>query len=203
LYVKQEYTHLPGAMNKILQRASTWKYILPLFILFFGITCFVFPSYHSRLKEIAGEEVKSLDSRFSYTMDEVRTDFEKLGVAGRSLYQSIVGGIDMVYPIVYGLFFILILANLLKKTTNPGSKFMLLAMLPTLGVLCDYLENINTLSLLRDYPHLSEQSVAWGEQMTRMKLAFLLLTLGFVLFLAVSLLVKRLKKRTGNPVAPN
>jgi hypothetical protein len=190
-------------MHKILLRASTWKYIFPLFVLFFGITFFVFPSYQYRLNEIAGQEVKSLDTRFSYTLKEVRMDFEKLGVAGRSLYSSIVGGVDMLYPLVYGLFFILILANLLKRTIGPGSKLMLLALLPILGVVCDYLENINTLSLLRNYPQLSEQEVAWGEQMTRMKHAFLFLSLGFALFLAVALLVKILKKRTGNPVSPN
>ena len=186
-------------MHTSLLRITTWRYILPLLVLFCGITCFVFPSYQTRLNETAGEEVTSLDTRFSYSLEDVHKAFEKLGVAGRSLYRSVVGGIDMVYPLVYGLLFILVLANLLKKTIDPGSRFMLLALLPLLGVGCDYLENINTLSLLRDYPLLSAQKVAWGEQMTRMKHAFLFLTLGSALLLAVALLVKRLKKGIGHP----
>lgn len=187
-------------MIKILQRTSNWKYILPLFILFCGVSFFIFPKYQSQLAEMAGEEVKPLDIRFSYTVDEVINDFEKLGVEGRDLYKFIVGRIDMVYPIIYGLFFILVLAYLLKKVTNPDSKFILIALLPLLGMLFDYLENFNTLSLLNNYPNLSEQGVAWGEQMTRIKHGLLFFSIGCALVLAIVLLIKKFMNRKNNTV---
>ena len=182
-------------MIKILQSTSTWKYILPLFILFCGVTFYIFPKYQSQLREIAGEEVKPLDTRFSYTLEEVVSDFEKLGVEGRHVYQFIVGRIDMIFPVIYGLFFILTLAYLLKKITPPHSKWMLIALLPVLGMLFDYLENFNTLSLLKNYPDLSAQGVAWGEQMTRLKHGFLFLSIGLILFLAIGVVIKKLMHR--------
>jgi len=50
-------------MIKILQSTSTWRYMLPLFILFCGVTFYIFPKHQSQLYEIAGEEVKPLDDK--------------------------------------------------------------------------------------------------------------------------------------------
>jgi hypothetical protein len=62
-------------------------------------------------------------------------------------------------------------------------------------MLFDYLENFNTLKLLNQYPQLSAQSVAWGEQMTRAKHGFLFLSVGLVIFFTIALLIKTLMKR--------
>lgn len=182
-------------MIRFLQRTSTWKYIVPLFLLFCGFTFYLFPHYQSRLNEIAGDKVKILDTRFSYTRDDVINEFKKLKPEGRKLYTFIVGRIDMAYPLIYGLFFILILAYLFKKTTKIDSKVILIALLPALGMLFDYLENMNTLHLLKRYPAISVQNVARGEQMTRMKHGILFISMGLTFFLAVALMFKKIKHR--------
>lgn len=177
-------------MKYTLSQLSNWKYIVAVFALFAVFSFYLFPKYQARLSEAAGEQVTLLDTRFSYATDEVRLLFDKLGTEGRDIYKGVVG-IDMVYPLVYGILFILILAWLLKSITRPGSQWLMLAMLPVLGVLFDYLENINTLKLLNRYPDISADAVAWGEKMTLMKHSFGVLSVALAVLLAVVYIVKR------------
>lgn len=181
-------------MVRILQRTSNWKYLLPLFLLFCGFG-FLFSHYQAQLTALAGEKIEPLDVRSSYTLAEVSRDFGKLGEEGRELYRFIVGRVDMVYPLVYGPFLILVLAYLLRKLTEPGSRLILIALLPALGMLFDYLENSNTLRLLAHYPNLSEPAVTWGAQMTRLKHGVLLFSMGLAIVLAVVLVVKKFRSK--------
>ncbi|MCJ8167162.1 hypothetical protein MKJ04_20140 [Pontibacter sp. E15-1] len=187
-------------MISVLNRISTWRYILPLFASFCFVTFRIFPTYSSRLQDIAGQEIQLLDIRFSYATSEVLYDFEKLGTEGRDLYKVIAGRIDMIYPIIYGLLFISVLAYLLKRVTNTNSKLLFIATLPALGVTFDYLENLNTLSLLNDFPNLTDQGVAWGEQMTRMKLGSLFFSFVVAFSLASFLLIKSLMNCKENKI---
>jgi hypothetical protein len=147
------------------------------------------------MAESAGQEVIPLDSRFSYTYNEVENDFDKLGADGRSIYRFVIGKVDMLFPLIYGPLFILVLAWLLKKITRKDSDWIVLALFPLIGIAFEYLENFNTLSLLDNYPAITEEQVSWGEQMTRLKHIFLLLSVGLILILAATLLIKTLKQR--------
>ena len=186
-------------MKYALSQLSNWKYIVACFVLFAVFSFYLFPEYQERLSEAAGEQVKPLDTRFSYSADEVRVLFEQLGTEGRDIYKGVVG-LDMVYPLVYGFLFILILAWFLKKITGPGSQWLMLALLPLIGVLFDYLENINTLKLLNRYPEISIDAVAWGERMTLLKHGFGLLSVALAALLAVVYLVKTLMHRKKSSV---
>ncbi|WP_169728005.1 hypothetical protein [Adhaeribacter aquaticus] len=148
--------------------------------------------------EIAGQKVIPLDIRLSYSLKEVLDEFDKLGLEGRKLYKYMVVQIDLIYPVMYGLFFILVLAFLLKNLFNTHSKYILFSLIPAFGVAFDYLENLNTIKLLNTYPHLSAQDVAWGELMTRMKHGILFFSIGLTVFLALVLLVKKIMQRQNN-----
>jgi hypothetical protein len=182
-------------MKKLLIQMSNWKFILPLFILFLIVFVFIFPNYQGRMAEIAGQEVTPLDSRFSYNYDEVKKDFDKLGPEGRNTYRFVISKIDMLFPVIYGLLFILILAWLLKKITPEGSNWVLLSLFPCIGIIFEYLENFNTLSLLDNYPDITAENVTWGEQMTRLKHIFLFLSVAFMPLLALTLLIKTLRRK--------
>lgn len=179
-------------MSVLLQKISNWKFILPLFILFCLFSFIIFPYYQSRMAAIAGENIEPLDIRFSYTTVEVKKAFETLTAEGRAIYRFVTAEIDMIYPVVYGLTFILVLANLVKKMWGADSKCILLAFFPLTGVLFDYLENFNTLELLKSYPDISPASVSYGEQLTRLKHGMLFLSLALIIVLAISLMVTRL-----------
>jgi hypothetical protein len=182
-------------MIKLLDKGSNWKFILPFFILFCLFTFYVFPSYQSQLVKIVGEQIKPLDTRFSYSLSEVNRLFHDLGTEGRELYATIAGRVDMVYPIVYGALFILVLAYLFKKLSGHKSKLILIALFPILGMLFDYLENFNVLNLLKQYPNINEQQVALCELFTRIKHIVLFGAVGTVLISTVILLIKTAIKK--------
>lgn len=185
-------------MTDLLSRYSTWKLIVPLFILFVGFSVFFFPGYQSRMQAAAGEPISPLDTRFSYTYEEVRRDFEKLGADGRDTYRIVVSRIDMIYPIIYGCLFILMLAWPIKNLTTPGSPALWIALLPLIGMLFDYLENIVIIDLLDSFPKLDAQTVAFAERMTILKHGFLFLSVGLAVLLFISVMVQHLflRRRT-------
>ena len=182
-------------MIKLLSSVSNWKFIIPVFLLFCYFTFFLFPNQQTQLTKIAGEQISPLDTRFSYSLQEVNYLFENLGIEGRELYATIVGSVDMIYPIVYGILFMLVLVFLLRKLSGHKSKLILIALLPVLGSLFDYFENFHILKLLQKYPTITEQDIVLSEQFTRLKHIILFSSLGIVLAASVILLLKFVTKR--------
>jgi hypothetical protein len=185
-------------MVRWLHDFSNWKFILPLFILFAFFSFYLFPEYQSQMGAHASQQVQPLDTRVSYTTEEVKTLFTALGVEGRNLYSFITGKIDMVYPVIYGLMLTLILAYLIRKLSARYSPLLLFALLPLAGMVFDYLENIQILRLLDTYPEFSDQMVATGQTLTRTKHGFLFLSITLILLLAIVYATKRflLKKNS-------
>ena len=143
--IKNNKLDLVRSLN-MLRKYSNWKIMLPSSILFIIFTLIIFPFYLSQLNEIANEKVLFLDGRLSYNYEQVNILFNKMGREGRDIYHFMAGKVDMIYPIVYSLFFVLLLASLLKKIFSQKSKIILISLLPLIGMLFDYLENFNTLS---------------------------------------------------------
>ena len=184
-------------MTHLLSKYSNWKLILPAFIFFVGFSAFFFPRYQKKMQDAAGEPIAPLDTRFSYTYEDVRSAFERLGVDGRNVYSDLSSRIDMIYPLIYGLLFILVLAWALKKLTRPGSPALWLAFLPVIGMFFDYLENLTTIKLLNSFPELDPESVAFAERMTILKHGFLFLSVALAVLLSITAMAKRvfLKRR--------
>ena len=186
-------------MKNILAKVSNWRFILPLFVLTLIFPVFLFPAFQDRMTKSAGEEIIPLDSRFSYSYDEVRGAFDKLGVEGRSAYRLVIARVDNFFALFYGPLFILILAWLLKKLTGKDSSWVFLALFPLIGILFEYLENFNTLALLDSYPAISEERVSWGSRKAGLKQIFLMASVLLMPVLGLMLLVKNFKRRK----APN
>ena len=175
----------------MLRRYSNWKIILPSSILFILYTLIIFPFYLLQINEIANEKVLFLDGRLNYNYEQVNTLFNKMGREGRDIYYIMAGKVDMIYPIVYGVFFVLLIASLLKKLVPKKSKVIFLSFLPLIGVLFDYLENFNTLMLLNKFPNITPEQVAYGSQMTQIKWLFLLMSILLVFALAITITIQR------------
>ena len=187
-------------MKRLLIKLSTWKLIVPFFILLLVFPAFLFPYYQGRMAEVAGEQIIPLDSRFSYTYDEVKNDFDKLGSEGREIYRFVIAKVDNFFALFYGPFFILVLAWLLKKITREDSGWIFLSLFPLIGILFEYLENINTMSLLDSYPAITQEAVSWGSQMTALKQIFLMTSVALMPLLALTLAIKTLKRGQTSPV---
>ncbi len=181
-------------MINLLNKTTSLKIIFVLLILFVGFNGYIFPSYQNQMNEIAGKSVEVLDTRMAYTLEEVNAMFNDLGASGRSLYKFIITPIDMIYPIVYGLFLIFLLTFLLKKITASDSKLILLSLLPMSIVLFDYLENFNTLNLLKNYPDLSQTSVFYGDLVTKIKWYCAYASLSLVLILTIIVISQKFKQ---------
>lgn len=179
-------------MIEIFKRLATWKLIIPFIILFSVFTFHLFPKYQAEIKAIAGEEIDILDVRASYRFREVKIDFEKMQPEGRAIHQFLTGKIDMVYPLVYGPMLILLLGFFLKGTFKSESKKIYFAFIPIFLVITDYLENFNTLGLLRDFPNITQEGVMWGATLTQLKHFFSLLSLILLLIVFTLWIIKKL-----------
>lgn len=151
------------------------------------------------MTEAAAREVAPLDIRFNYSDEEVLNDFQQLNATGREVYSTVVGRIDMLFPIVYGALFIFLLAYLLRQLFG-NSHWMLLALLPLIGVVFDYFENFGILRLLNKYPELAAADVARAETMTQLKHGFLFLSVAVILLAGITVAITKIfyrNKATG------
>ena len=122
-----------------------------------------------------------LDLRHNYTLEEVNTFFTTIQEEGRQLYYDLIAVTDMIFPFVYGPFFIFVLVFFIKKLSTPSSKWLYLALFPVLIMILDYGENLNTLELLNSYPNLSAAAVEKGSTLTTVKHLLIEITLTMVL----------------------
>ena len=139
----------------------------------------------SQINVAAGQNLTVLDLRFAYTLGDVNTLFANMETAGRNLYQTMAGKIDMAYPLVYGSLLMLLFAFFLKKINRFKHPFLPLIFFPALLTFFDYLENFNTLRLLKAYPNLTAEAVSWGSFLTSLKHIFSIVCLSLLLILIV------------------
>ena len=181
-------------MQDILNKTSNWKFILPLFLAF--VLCiYLFQNAESALTEIAGESMTLIDMKSNYDLAEITEFFNDIGENGRAIHKRITGITDMIFPFVYGPLFILIGAYFMKKITNPQSNWMYLTLFPVLLMIFDYVENFNTLELLKEFPNLTEAMVDNASRVTGIKAALTELSMVFPLLLGVIFVVRRLREK--------
>ena len=94
-----------------------------------------------------------------YNQEYVNELFRALGENGREIYLTNQIPVDMVYPLLFGLTYSLLLAYFLKKLNKLKSPFTYLCLLPIIAGIADYLENIGIIIMLNSYPDLTETIV--------------------------------------------
>lgn len=157
-------------MINLLAKTSNWKFILPAF-LGFVVCIYQFQTGESKMSALAGERSPMIDVRTDYDLAEINHFFDKIGSEGRAVHQFMTGVVDMIFPFAYGLLFILLSAFFLKKITSPNSNWLYLALFPILLMIVDFIENFNTLNLLKTYPNLTAEMVDSAAQITSVKSA--------------------------------
>ncbi len=181
-------------ISNILKKYSRIKILLSLLTVELLFILVVFPHYENKINNIAETNVKILDVRFSYNIEQAKNLFNEMGPRGREVYYVVVSKVDMVYPIVYSLLLILLTALLLKHILINESKIIYISLLPLLGMIFDYLENLNTLRLLRNFPQLYSSEVNFGSLMTQIKWTFIGLSILTILVLSLMVFINKLKK---------
>ena len=94
-----------------------------------------------------------------YNFNYVNELFNALGEIGRGTYLTNQIPVDMVYPLLFGLTYCLLLAYFLKKLNKLIAPFIYLCLLPIIAGIADYLENFGIIAMLKSYPDLTEITV--------------------------------------------
>lgn len=104
-----------------------------------------------------------------YDLAYVTALFENLGATGRHAYLYRQLPLDMVYPLLFAVAYALVMAYFLKKLDRLQGPLFYLCLLPPIGGLADYLENIGIIALLGQYPDLSPTTVTICSTMSLIK----------------------------------
>jgi hypothetical protein len=133
---------------------TIWFISVVIFALFLT---FVLPQVSNKSYEIT-QTTESPDGSFFYTPEKLYDVAEAYGEAGRSYYIKERFSFDLIWPLVYWFFLITSITILYRSVTN--GKWLFLSLLPSFGVIFDYLENFATSLIMFFYPR-SFSLFAW------------------------------------------
>lgn len=120
------------AIYNLVQRWGTWPMVALLFILFvLGTQGFEYR------RKVLGYETRTLDGRLWYSPVEARDFLETIGERGRRVYAATELTLDILFPIVYGTLFAILLIRVYSLPTAKN-----LVVLPLLAAAADLLENL-------------------------------------------------------------
>ena len=171
-------------LNKISEKFHSWakgRWVLVMFIADAVMAGYVMPLAAGIMAFAANNSVMPLDLMFFYTPDEAFAMIDKYGAAGRSIYWKIELTADIIYPIIYTLFFGLLMSLLFQRGFRSNSPMQKWNVMPVGGWLFDMLENIGIVSMLAMYPAKPE-FLAWLTMIFgSLKWAFALISIVLIL----------------------
>ena len=105
----------------------------------------------AQLEEITNG-VGALDVEIFSTAEHVYDVLDKQGEAGREFYKRLLLGPELIFPLVYRLFNVVLISFLFSRWLAPESKWNMLCLAPLIGMIADYCENALVLTMLFNYP---------------------------------------------------
>jgi hypothetical protein len=105
----------------------------------------------AELKSITGG-VGILDMELFYTPDQAYTFLGAMGEAGRSFELTRIIPLDLLVPFFYALFLSTFISWLLHRWLPKASPWHRLNVIPVIGALFDYLENLGIIAMLLAWP---------------------------------------------------
>ena len=136
-------------MLTLIQNLATWRAWAAVTVPLIVVTL-LFQRANTRIREVTSAPL--LDGRLhGYTVDEARQAVRDYGAEGRRLYRQRTLRLDLVYPVLYAVSFVLMMAIALRRLSAP-EWIGLLLLLPVAAAAFDYLENASVLALLAHGP---------------------------------------------------
>ncbi len=143
-------------MKDLIKRNIDGKKILLLFILTNVIYAIMLTITIPKVMSFSGE-MKLLDMLpTGYNTEYVNSLFNTLGDKGRNAYLFNQIPVDMIYPILFGITYCLLLAFIFSKLRKLDSFLFYLCFIPLFSGLFDYFENIGIITMLTSYPDNSD-----------------------------------------------
>ncbi|MFN2236402.1 MAG: hypothetical protein ACK2U1_19410 [Anaerolineales bacterium] len=192
----------------LLRNISSWLFkISNGWVALTGLTIFVLfsvlilPAQSSQADEISGE-TGSPDMSFFYSSQNLFNMAEAYGEQGRTDYIRARFTFDLVWPLVYGFFLSSSISWLIKRAELSEKPLGLLNLVPVLGVLFDYFENITTSWVMFRYPQHAMFPAMLAPFLTATKWIFVggsFVILIFVIFIFIWKTI-RSRKRSPNQI---
>lgn len=141
-------------LTKFIERNLSGKKVLGLFILTNVVYFFMLTITIPNTMKFANG-MKLLDMMpLGYNPKYVNELFVALGENGRWTYLTNQIPVDMIYPLLFGLSYCLVIAYFLKKLNKLNVPYSYLCLLPMIAGSADYFENIGIIAMLKTYPEL-------------------------------------------------
>jgi hypothetical protein len=182
-----------------LRRWASRRTILFLLAIYLLVNIAVLPVAEERIKAYSGG-VGPLDSMFRYGAAQAIEAVAAYGNDGREFYLLFELTVDLLFPIIYGLFFSLTILYFLQRSAAQRPALARLALLPFAALVCDFAENAGIATMLLMYPAQQPGIGALTGLATTLKWIFAILSLSAVVFALGSAVLARLRRPP--PAAP-
>ena len=178
----------------MIKRISNWLYrisngwlVLGALLVFLLFSILVLPG-QSASAEAVSADAGSPDMSFYYSTDDLYRMAESYGQAGRDAYIRARFTFDLVWPVVYTLFLTTAVSWIYARAFPQNFKFWWVNLLPLLGMIFDYLENISTSLVMFRYPQPTPLADSLAPVFTMLKWtlisgSFLLLIAGILILM--------------------
>ncbi len=187
-------------LTKFINGNNSGKKVLGLFILTNAIYVFMLTVTIPKTMGFSNG-MKLLDMMpMGYDLNYVSELFNSLGEIGREIYLTNQIPVDMVYPLLFGLTYCLLLAYFLKKLNKLNTSFIYLCFIPIIAGIADYLENFGIIAMLKNYPELTEIAVKTTSSFSLIKS---ISTSVFFIVLIVMLIILGIKFMKRNKTSAN
>jgi hypothetical protein len=182
-------------LSSWLRRVSKGWVALAGLLIFLLFTALVLPGQSQKAANISGE-AGSPDTSFFYSPADLTRMAEAYGEQGRQAYVRARFTFDLIFPIVYTFFLVTSLSWVFVKGFPASSRWQLANLVPLLGMLCDYLENITASFVMLRYPSPAVIAAALAPVFTLLKWSFIGLSFGLLVIGILAGLWKWGKRRS-------
>ena len=146
-------------LTKFIKGHISGKKVLGLFILTNSVYVFMLTVTIPKTMEFSNG-MKLLDMMpTGYDLNYVNELFNSLGEIGRHTYLTNQIPLDMIYPLLFGITYCLILAYFLNKLNNLNLPYTYLYLMPIIAGIADYLENFGIITMLKSFPNITTVTV--------------------------------------------
>lgn len=183
-----------SVIASLIDKIAGYRTIAVLFVLFVVFGVYIMPSFQKAISELAGKKVSIIDLQSGLHPEDIYDMIEDYGAEGRRLYRWVEMSADVIYPIIYTLFFSVILYFLYEKL-GVVFPFGRLYFFPFLMMFADYVENVFIIFMLSLYPVKLMALAYLCSAASIVKWISLAINLLLILYGVVMLFVQKLVKR--------